>query len=132
MPGRAPAAVRRRAEPRRPAALAPDARDRGRKIQAALAAALIGASHLFGVHRRWGARGAPTRARGAAARRIGPWLTPYDFHRQAQGRPPLAAAQCAGIHPPRLRGGALDPVRGPPTGSGGGVSRPWAPAVGAT
>src|SRR5205823_2802979 len=58
LPRRSRAAVRRRAEPRRAAALPPHPRDRCREIEAAIAPALQRAADLLLVHRRGRARGA--------------------------------------------------------------------------
>src|SRR6185437_5725005 len=121
VPRRAPAALRRRAEPGRAVPLAADAGDRGGEVEAALAPSLQRTADLLQLYRR----GHPRRRRDAAGQDVrtgGPaatdgqwhgliWTDTHDFHSQTQGRPSVSAAQRARPRPPRLRGRALDAVR---------------------
>ena len=102
------------AEPRCAAALAADARDRGREVQAEIhpelqriADVLRSRSSTASAQRspmRRGCRATGRRADAAGA--------PHVIHQQAQSRPPLAAHQCAGPDAPPIRGQHVDPVRG--------------------
>ena len=96
--------VRRRAEPRRPAARPADQRGRRRSGQADAGAELRRLADHRPLHRR-GDR--PSRLATAARERA----IADDLHHQAPPASSAAADQRPGLHPARLRGQGLDPLR---------------------
>ncbi len=102
VPRRARDRVRRRAEPRRPAPLAPRAGDRGAQGQAQVRARL----------RRLPAPGDAGRRRASRAN----WVTSErqatsELHQETRRSPPVPPAQQARAHRARLRGIDVDPLR---------------------
>ena len=98
--------VRGRAEPRRPAAHPGDGRGRRRPGQA-------GRRCCATTARRSPPASSPTRFPSGCSAAPAPQFrrSPNDLHHQAPPASPAARAQCARLHPPRLRGQGLDPVR---------------------
>jgi len=96
--------ARGRAEPRRPVAQPAGGRIRDRPGAPGRGAALRRHPDHRALHRRCD--------RGAVAPGPHGGGLSHDLSRQAQAPPPEPALQRARVHPPRLRGHRLDPVRG--------------------